>query len=239
MQRKVQVCETLPGLWTALAAVWRECAQTAVHTRGYFTAALSGGRTPAAFYRVLAQEQGLPWHLTHLFLADERLVPPDSPESNARLIRSTLLDGLAQPPAGIHFVKTGFLEAAAAAKAYEQELLQAMGSLSAADPRLDLVLLGIGEDGHTASLFPGTDALAEQGRPVAGVPAAPGRRARVTLTLPFINAARRVIFLVAGSGKRAILATVLAGGRELPASRVATPGVTVEFFVDREAFPGS
>lgn len=237
--REVHACETLPDLWAALAAAWRESAAAAVLARGFFTAAISGGRTPGGFYRLLQQVPGLPWRRTHLFLADERLVPPESPESNARLIRETLLDGLATPPAGTHFVRTVFPNEAAAAGAYRQELVLAFAALGESVPRFDLVLLGIGEDGHTASLFPGSGALAEQVEPVAGVPAADGRRARVTLTLPIINAARRVIFLAAGPGKRAVLGRVLAGDRELPAARVDPAAGTVAYFVDREAFPGT
>jgi 6-phosphogluconolactonase len=238
MRATVLVRDTEQELWTALAAAWRESALAAERARGWFAAALSGGHTPVGFYRLLAREPGLPWRRTHLFLADERLVPADNPESNARLIRETLLAGLAEAPAAFHYPWTDFSEADAAAAAYERQLRASFADLGAAAPTPDLVLLGLGEDGHTASLFPGSAALGERRHLAAGVPATATRRARVTLTLPAINAAGRVVVLATGAGKRRALAGVLAGDRDLPAA-LLDPAARVEFFVDREAFPTS
>lgn len=232
---RVHVREDLEGLWAALAQAWRSAAEEAVSERGRFTAALSGGRTPAGFYAVLARQPGLPWSRTDLFMVDERLVPAGSPESNARLIGQSLLAGLAAPPAATHFVRTELSDAAAAAADYEGELLRVFSSFGVADPVFDLVLLGIGPDGHTASLFPGSAALEERSRLVAGVPAEGARLPRVTLTLPLINAARRVAFLVTGPEKSPALRRVLSGDRRLPAARVQPAAGRVEFFLDRAA----
>lgn len=239
MTEQLQVRETPAALWAALADVWRTQAGDAVRRRGFFAAALSGGSTPGGFYRHLAREPGLPWHRTHLFLVDERLVPPESVESNARMIRESLLDHLAVRPAGVHVAATDPPDADAAAARYEEQLRGVFSGLGAPVPQLDLVLLGIGEDGHTASLFPGTAALEERSRLVAGVPSAAGRAARVTLTLPQINASRRVIFIVTGAAKRRILERVVAGDPTLPAARVAPGSGAVQFFVDREASPAA
>lgn len=237
MRARIVVRGTPAELWAALAAAWRESAAAAVRDHGWFAAALSGGRTPVDFYRSLAGEPGLPWDRTHLFLADERLVGPGDPESNARLIRETLIANLAEPPAGVHFPETGFPDAASAAAAYERRLRETFARLGAAAAAPDLALLGLGADGHTASLFPGDAALEEREGLVAGVPATSSRVARITLTLPLINAAGRVIVLATGAAKRAVVGRVIAGDRELPAARIAPGRGVVEFFVDAEACP--
>lgn len=237
MRARVVVRDTPADLWAALAAVWRESALAAVRDHGWFAAAVSGGRTPAGFYAALAVEPGLPWDKTHLFLADERLVGPDEPESNARMVRERLIAGLREPPAGVHFPETGFADAAAAARAYERRLREAFARLGAAAPAPDLALLGVGADGHVASLFPGDAALEERAGLVAGVPATPTRVARITLTLPLINASGRVVVVATGAAKRAVIGRMLAGDRELPAGRLAPEGGDVEYYLDAEACP--
>lgn len=237
MRSKIVVRDTPSELWAALAEAWRASAASAVRDHGWFTVALSGGRTPVGFYRSLAGEPGLLWRRTHLFLADERLVGPDDPASNARLVRETLISGLGEPPAGVHFPETGYPDAATAATAYERRLREAFARLGAAAPAPDLALLGLGADGHTASLFPGDAALEERERLVAGVPATSSRVARVTVTLPLINAAGRVIVLATGADKRPALERVLAGDRALPAARIAPERGAVEFFLDVAACP--
>lgn len=235
MGARTLVRETAEELWEALSEAWRESAEGAVRERGLFVAALSGGRTPAGFYRFLARQPGLPWGRTHLFEADERLVPADSPESNQRLIRETLIEGLAQAPGGAHFVRTDPADASAAAADYERRLREFFRGCGAAGVVIDLVLLGVGTDGHTASLFPGSPAVAERSLLVTGVPTTASRVARVTLTLPVINGARRAILIATGAGKRWILRRVLGGEQQLPAALVRTADGPAEIFADRAA----
>lgn len=237
MRTRIVVRSTPAEVWAALAAAWREAADAAVRDHGWFAAVVSGGRTPVGFYRLLAAAPGLPWGRTHLFLADERLVGPAEPESNARLVRESLIAGLAEQPAGVHFPEAGYPDASAAATAYERRLRLAFARLGAPTPAPDLALLGLGVDGHTASLFPRSAALEERERLVAGVPAAPSRVARITLTLPLINAAGRVVVLATGADKRPAVGRVLAGDRELPAARLAPGRGVVEFFLDAAACP--
>ncbi len=197
-------------------------AQAAVAARGRFGAALSGGSTPGALYRLLSAapyRARIPWAQVHLFWADERCVPPDDPGSNYRLVAETLLAGAPIPPENVHRVM-GEWEPERAARAYEQAIRAFFGGAS---PRFDLALLGLGKDGHTASLFPGADTLAETERlVVTAVAAYEGRPAwRVTLTLPALNAARSVLFLVSGAEKAPVVQAILADGEEhLPARRV-------------------
>jgi 6-phosphogluconolactonase len=213
-------------------------ASRAVAARGRFTLALSGGSTPRRLYALLADPGApyrarVPWDRTHVFFGDERPVPPDHPESNYRMARETLLDHV--PVASVHRIRG---EDPAAADAYEAELRRFFGiAPGGAPPRLDLVLLGLGPDGHTASLFPGTAAVGETRRWVAS-PFVPrlGTR-RVTLTLPVLDRARAVLFLVSGAEKAAALARVIGaapGAAALPAGLVRPEGGAV-FVVDDAA----
>lgn len=232
--RRIVVRESPRELWPALVERWGEAAADAVARRGSFAAALSGGRTPEGFYRTLAGAPGLPWSRTHLFLVDERMVPEVSSESNAALLRASLIGRLERPPVSVHLPAAG--DPSEAAEAYEREI---RGFFGGAPPVFDLVLLGLGEDGHTASLFPDSPALEERSRLAVGVPEAPGRLARVSLTLPLINAARRVVLLVTGSEKRPALERVLSGDRRLPGARVQPREGTLEIFADRAALPAA
>lgn len=209
----------------------------AVAARGVATVALAGGSTPRRLYRLLAAppyDRAIPWDRIQLFLGDERCVPAEHPDSNQRMVRESLLAGLPVAP-DLHPMPCGQLEPAAAAARYAQELTREVAGEEGL-PRLDLVLLGMGDDGHTASLFPDTAILDEQ-RLVAEVFVPRLDTWRLSLTLPTLNAARHVLFLVTGAGKAASLTRVLAEGpqRHLPASLVRPPHGTVEWHVDREA----
>ena len=190
--------------------------------RGRFAVALSGGTTPRMLYRLLAREpyrRAIPWARVHLFWADERCVPIADAESNFHLVSEALISHVPIPAQNVHRVPTE-LGAETAAHAYEDVLFAFLGGPS---PQFDLVLLGLGSDGHTASLFPGSSALQETERLAVAVEAHyQGRPSqRVTLTLPAINAARQAIFLVSGSSKASIVQAVLEGAAgESPASRV-------------------
>jgi 6-phosphogluconolactonase len=206
--------------------------------RGPFCLALSGGSTPRPLYRLLASPEhrsNLPWDETRVFFADERAVPPERPDSNFGMVRELLLSRVPIPEAHIHRMRGEAEDLSAAAQDYEWELAAGCSfPRGSREPGLDLILLGLGDDGHTASLFPKTSALREEDRWVVAnyVPKLGARR--LTLTYPVIAAAERVAFIVSGAGKARIVRRVLEGDGELPATRAAAhPRVT--FLLDEAA----
>jgi 6-phosphogluconolactonase len=171
----------------------------------------------------------------HWFWGDERFVPPDDAESNYRMVREAMLNAAPVPPGNIHPVPTTGTAIDDAVAAYEAELQRAYGgaALDPARPLFDVCLLGLGDDGHTASLIPGEPVLAERRHWVAAV--AHGRpEARITLTYPAIDSSRHIAFLVSGKSKRPMLQQVLAGGSSVPAARLAPVG-EILFIADRAA----
>jgi 6-phosphogluconolactonase len=201
--------------------------------RAPFRLALSGGTTPRGCYRHLAHLHQVPWEGVEIFLGDERFVPHDHPESNYRLIRDTLLAGGVVPRAIFAVPADGTAENAA--DAYEEILRQQYGAshLLADLPLFDLQLLGLGEDGHTASLLPDQPVLEERERWVAVVPE--GRREpRITLTYPALESSRLTLFLVSGAAKKQMLARARAGDRSVPAGRLRPQGDVI-WLVDRAA----
>ncbi len=202
-----------------------------------FSICLSGGSTPRRLYRLLAlspYRDGFPWKKVHWFWGDERFVPWEDKESNYRMVREALLALAPVPPEQVHAIETKG-EPSAAARAYERALKAYYGSerLDPARPLFDLTLLGLGEDGHTASLFPCSPVLDERRAWVAAVEGA-RPEARITLTYPALESSRKTIFLVAGSEKSAILERVLGGERTLPAVRLRPEG-DVFWLVDKAA----
>jgi len=202
---------------------------------------LSGGSTPARLYRLLATPaycSRIPWERVHWFIGDERLVTQNDPRSNMGHVRGSLLDRFA-PASNIHPIPTDTMDPDESAWLYERELksFYEAGQLDPARPLFDVVLLGVGPDGHTASLFPGDRALGETQRWVVGVGNAPvvPLLPRVTLTFPALGSCREMLFMVSGHEKRAILTRVL-GGENLPATRAHSVGKTV-FVVDEAALP--
>jgi 6-phosphogluconolactonase len=213
------------------AASWLLAAVRA--QEGTFAVALSGGATPRRLYEVLAEppyRDAFPWSRVHLFWGDERFVPHADALSNYRMVREALLSRAPIPDANIHAIPTEGLTPDAAAAAYERALKSFYGAdrLDPARPLFDVVLLGLGPDGHTASLFPGSPVLRERDRWVAAVPSAKSE-ARITLTYPVLESSRRTAFLVAGSEKRAILARFRAGDGALPAGRLRPAGTLLVF----------
>ncbi len=203
-----------------------------------FTVALAGGSTPRSAYLRLAQPdfaERVDWERVHLFWGDERCVPPDHAESNYRTVRETLLDHVPIPEANVHRMR-GELPPEKAAQLYETEVRELFYELEVTG--FDLILLGLGEDGHTASLFPGTDALeAKQRWVVANAVETLGVH-RLTLTLPAINAAEDVAFIVSGERKRVILRHVLTSDPDkplLPAQRVQPKNGRLIWMMDRAA----
>jgi 6-phosphogluconolactonase len=210
----------------------------AVAQRGRFVISLSGGHTPAEMYSLWAQEpfrQRTSWDRVHIFWGDERYVPSADPLSNYRMTRETLISHVPIPPGNVHPVPTDLPRPEAAAEAYESELRKFFGSDS---PAFDLQLLGLGPEGHTASLFPHSPALEEKTRWVMAVEAPAKPSSRLTLTLPVINRARNTFFLAAGKDKREILAALHGeadtGESQYPAARVRPSGPVV-WFLDKAA----
>jgi 6-phosphogluconolactonase len=202
----------IAALNAAAAETFAVAAVDAVEARGVFSVALSGGSTPAGLYTLLATDPGLrrriPWDNAQIFWSDERHVPPDSPDSNYRMANATLLTHVPLRADQVHRVEGENPDASDAAERYEDEVRSVIDR-GAQVPRLDLVLLGIGADGHTASLFPGSPALAEKHRLVVSNWVEAFGADRITMTLPMINAARLVMFLVAGKEKAAAVREVL------------------------------
>lgn len=201
--------------------------QTAIAERGLCTIALAGGSTPKPLYEQLAT-QNLPWDKIHVFWGDERYVPADHPDSNEGMAHHAWLDRVAFPSANIHPMPTANADPTVSVSQYEVELQQFFQLQPGAYPRFDLILLGIGDDGHTASLFPHTDALQVMDRLVTvgnkdGQP-------RITFTVPLINHARTVLFVVAGASKRPALKQIfspVADGATYPARLIQPEGELV------------
>jgi 6-phosphogluconolactonase len=218
----------------AASEVLRRAAD-ATAARGVFHLVLAGGTTPRALYEALAGSPRADFARWECWFGDERCVPPSHPDSNFRMAARALLPRAGAAPPRIHRMRGEDPDPAAAAADYERELRSVFGLT----PRFDLVLLGMGADGHTASLFPGTEALEERDRLVAALHAPAVGAWRLTMTFRAIDAARAVMFVVTGADKAEALAKALsprAGEPPLPASRVRPEGGPPTWFVDRAAF---
>ncbi|MGH6880820.1 6-phosphogluconolactonase [Hypericibacter sp.] len=225
-----------PDALARRAAAWLLAA--AMGKPGDFAIALSGGSTPRRLYEHLAGESfrdSFPWSRTHWFWGDERFVPPDDAKSNYRMVRDALLSRAPVPTDNIHPVPTAVASPEAAASAYERELKSFYGAdrLDPARPLFDVTLLGLGSDGHLASLFPGTAALTVRDRWAAAVVSAQPE-ARITLTYPALESSRQVAFLISGGEKREIFARLRRGDETLPAARLRPVG-SLWFFADAAA----
>lgn len=215
-------------------------AATAAKPNERFSVCLSGGSTPRRLYELLAAEprrRTFPWGRTHWFWGDERFVPPDDKASNYRMTREAMLSHVPAPPANIHPIPTVGLSPQQAAEAYARELRAFHGedALDPARPLFNVVLLGLGTNGHTASLFPGQPVLDERTR-WTGTMTDPEAGTRITLTYPALESAREVVYLVAGADKQPMLKRLLAADPTIPAGRLKPQG-SLHFFVDRAAFP--
>lgn len=233
----LQTYPDLESLSRAAAGIFGRVAAEAVHSRGRCGVALSGGSTPRRTYEILAQaplREQIPWDRIHVFWGDERCVDPDDPRSNAKLAREALLDQVPLPRSQIHPISCK-ASPETGAREYEVLLRDFFGK---APPRLDLVFLGLGENGHTASLFPGDAALAAKERWTAAVYLAATDLYRVTLTPALINRAAVVIFLVTGAAKAGVLREVLHGPHDpwrLPAQLIQPENGELYWLADREA----
>lgn len=231
-----------PALYRLAAEEFARLATEAVAKRGRFTVALSGGTTPAGMYGVLASDARLrgavPWERTQVFWGDERQVPSEHPESNYRMAREVLLSKVPVPEVNVHRIQGDLSDAPEAARRYEQDMRALLGLGEGELPRFDLVLLGLGADGHTASLFPGTEALHEKHHAAIANWVDTLRSWRITLTVPAINRARAVMFLVSGEDKAEAVKSVLEKPRSsetLPARLVRPRSGTVLWFMDPAA----
>lgn len=222
----LQICRDAGELAERAAALVLQAAGRAIAAEGRFTLCLAGGDTPRAVYRRLSSA-ALEWKRVHLFWGDERAVPPDDPQSNFRMVKEELLSRAQVPEENVHRILAE-KPAEQAAAAYEDELRQFFGGW----PGFHLALLGLGADGHTASLFPGSPALAVTDRAVV---AASGR---ISLTAPALNRAAWVVFLVGGEQKAAALRAVLEGPpnpRQFPAQLIRPESGNVTWLVDAPA----
>lgn len=205
MESKIEVLRDLDALAARAQEVVSSTLQAAIAARGQYTIALSGGSTPKPLYKSLAQ-QDLPWEKVHIFWGDERYVPSNHPDSNEGMARKAWLDHVAIPSDHIHPMPTQENDPVGSALQYEQHLYRVFGDREI--PALDLILLGLGDDGHTASLFPQTEVLNVCDH-LVGV-GYRGSDPRITFTIALINRARCVLFLVAGESKRPALKAIFA-----------------------------
>ncbi len=234
MDGKVEILED-PLALARHVAEWLTA--TALASKGPFRVALSGGSTPKLLYEVLASDElrtRFPWQRVLWYWGDERFVPHDHPDSNYRMARESMLDKAPVPPENVFPVRVDGSPEEAAMR-YERTLQQAYGgaALEPMRPLLDINLLGLGPDGHTASLIPGEPVLQERKRWVVAVPH--GRpEVRITMTYPVLESCRHAAFIVSGEAKAAIAAAILAGGSHVPAARIKPIGELI-WFLDRAA----
>lgn len=237
---QIRVLTTPQDLFSAAAEEVVRFANEAVSERGQFTIALSGGSTPRSLFNLLATNARtiLPWDKMFFFWGDERHVPPTDPDSNYRMANEVMLSKIPVAPGNVFRFLAENPDADAAAEAYERSLRQFFKLTPGEVPKLDLILLGMGPDGHTASLFPGTAALTEKSRLAMANWVEKLKAKRLTLTLPVLNAARNVTFLVSGMDKAPTLREVLQGkapAEQYPAKLIQPVDGNLSWLIDRAA----
>ena len=240
---EIRVLTTPQELFAAAGEEIVHDANEAVGQRERFTIALSGGSTPKSLFNLLATNarSTLPWDRTFFFWSDERHVPPTDPDSNYRMANEVMLSKVPVPPQNVFRFPAENPDAAAVAREYEKSLQKVFHLEAGAVPVFDLILLGMGPDGHTASLFPATAALQEKSRLVVANWVEKLKTHRMTFTLPVLNAARNVAFLVSGTDKAPALKAVLeenVPGEQYPAKLVQPTNGRLIWFVDRAAASG-
>jgi 6-phosphogluconolactonase len=237
-EREIKVFDNLDELSRAAAGRLREAASAAAPGK-MVSVALSGGSTPRRLCQLLAEPaSGIPWERVQIFQVDERAVPPDHAQSNYRMIHGYLLSHVADLEKHFHRMAAEQPDLEGAAEDYARTLAEVLGTAPQDFPRLDLVFLGMGADGHTASLFPGSPALEETRRWVRPNASPEVTLPRLTLTYPVLNAAAEVIFLVAGEDKAETLREVLEGAfnpRQLPAQGVHPAQGRLSWYIDQAA----
>jgi 6-phosphogluconolactonase len=238
----LHIAANAEALYRAAADEFVRVAVQASQADGRFCVALAGGSTPKGLYALLADDASLrdaiPWEQTHVFWGDERAVPPDHADSNYRMAASVLLSKAPIPPQNVHRIHGEEADPHDAARAYEQELRSFFALPDGAYPRFDLVLLGLGSDAHTASLFPGTAALDERNRLAVANRVDKLDATRITLTVPVFNNARCVVFLVSGADKASALKAVIEGPEaphDVPAQLIQLHAGKIVWLVDQGA----
>jgi 6-phosphogluconolactonase len=237
---EIRTLTTPQELFAAAAEEVVRTGNEAVGQRGRFTIALAGGSTPKSLYNLLATNARttLPWDRMFFFWGDERHVPPTDPESNYRMADEAMLSKVPVQPGNVFRIKTENPDAAAAAEDYEKTIRKFFALEPGQFPHFDLILLGMGPDGHTASLFPGTTALQEKSRLVVANWVEKMKTHRISLTLPVLNAARCVTFLVSGTDKAPALKAVLeenVPAEQYPAKLIKPSDGKLIWLIDRAA----
>jgi 6-phosphogluconolactonase len=239
-QPEIRIVNTPAELFQAAATEFAALAVQAVQSHGRFSVALSGGSTPKTLYALLASGSvpNIPWEKIFFFFGDERFVPPDHPDSNYRMAREAGLFAKV-PDDHVFRLRTEEKDADTAALQYEQTVQRFFGLQPGEFPRFDLVFLGLGPDGHTASLFPGTAALNEKSRLVVANWVDKFQTYRITLTLPVLNRAACVLFLISGADKANIVREVLKNANaNLPSQKVRPADGRLLWLLDRGAASG-
>jgi len=239
--RNTHVFENIDALYAALEEQWQLVAHAAIADHGTFHVALAGGNTPRNFYKKLAQQPAVDescWHNTHIYFGDERCVSQDHPDSNYRMAKETLLSVAPLLPEHVHAMFTTTLSVEQNVMQYETLLHDTLPLDAKGYPVFDLVLLGMGEDGHTASLFPDTEILYESVKPVAAQFVQKLNAWRISLTFPVINAACHVAILVAGDTKAKILADIFSTDKNAVAGypvQQVNPAGQLDWYLDTAA----
>ena len=238
LKPQVQVLPDLEAISHKAAEMFVNTSRTCIASQGNFSVAVSGGSTPRKLYSLLGSAEYSPqvdWQRVHFFWVDERCVPKEHEESNFKTVFDRLLSKISIPDENIHRIK-GEKDPDKAAQDYEEEVRKFSGTSGL--PMLDLVILGMGEDGHTASLFPGSNLLKERIRLAAPVYLERPNRNRITLTLPVLNNASQIIFLVAGHAKADVVYEILGNGRKkerYPAGMIHPAHGSITWLIDQEA----
>lgn len=228
MSREVIVCHSQEEIFTKSADIFVSLASESIAARGQFTVALSGGSTPKGMYTLLASDvyrDKVDWNKVQMFWGDERSVAPDNDQSNYKMANQAMISKLPIPAENVHRMQAESEDIETAAKDYESTLKRVFGYADGEQPKFDLILLGMGDDGHTASLFPGTKALGEKERTVVVNWVEKFNTNRMTFTAPAINSAHNIVFMAAGANKLQPLKEVLVGERnpELYPSQLVKP----------------
>ncbi|MGB9199178.1 MAG: 6-phosphogluconolactonase [Terriglobales bacterium] len=236
--RTIEILPTAADLFHAAAEEFVKVGRQAIGAQGRFAVALSGGSTPKSLYSLLASSYpDFPWARTYLFFGDERHVPPTDPESNYRMVNESLLSKIAMPAQNVFRVKAELPDAAFAAADYETQLRRFFELKPNEFPRFDLILLGMGPDGHTASLFPDSEGLRESSKLVIANWVEKFKTNRISFTFPLLNNAAEVMFLASGSDKSEMIHEVLEDKRTppLPSQQVQPTNGRLIWMLDESA----
>ncbi len=240
MSSEIFVFQDIDALSLKAAKIFVELSDMCIKQNGRFSVAISGGSTPIKLFSLISNEyrNDINWERVHIFWADERCVPAEDKESNYGNAYKAFISKVPLPNANIHRIK-GEEEPVKEARRYEEEIINFFNMKDT--PSFDLILLGLGEDGHTASLFPGSDAVNEKKRTAVPVFINDKTVPRITLTLPVLNNAKTVIFMVSGSAKSGILAEIIENGSKrnlYPADLVSPVSGSLIWLIDKKAATG-